>query len=169
MADYINYPPHTLVRTAHALTIKAAGKVVGLINGWNPSQGRTITPIFEVGEDDSGNPQECMPGNITGLTVGINRYDIYTQRMEEAFGTPDLVMLTRQSEPFDVMEKWIVFTPSGPSEERFIYSGCWFNSLGRNIRSDDQRIVNVNASLTYTKKMKAAGIGALLPFTGLSI
>ena len=145
------YPvPNTLVRTSHALTIKANGVDVGLINGWNPSQGRTITPIFEVGVDGSGNPIENMPGNITGLQVSINRFDTYKERMETAFGTPDLTMLTRQNQPFVVKEVWLL---SNGSKERYVYDGCWFSSIGRSLRSDDARTVNVNATIIYTKKI----------------
>lgn len=150
-------PPSTSTRTSHALTIKVLGQTVGFINGWNPTQSRTVTPIYEVGVDNSGNPVEYMPGNITGLNISINRYDIYKTRMEEVFGTPDLVMLTRQSEPFDVHEIWR-FPFDDQNTERFIYAGCWFTSLGRTIRSDDNRIINVNATLVYTKKMKGTGI-----------
>lgn len=177
--------PITRVRTTHALTIKANGVTVGLINGWNPAQGRGAVHVFEVGTDNSGNPVEIVPGNITGLTVNITRFDSYKRRMEEAFGTPDLVMLTRQNQPFDVIESWSVpgedgvsfiagpgvttTTSAGPlpvvqsspftDTERFIYQGCWFTSLGRTLRSDDNRIVNVSATIMYTKKLKITGIG----------
>ena len=150
-------PPTTAVRTSHAITIKVNGTTVGMINGWNPTQGRTVTPIFEVGVDTSGIPVECMPGNVTGLTISISRYDVYTLQMERAFGTADLTMLSRQSEPFSVIESWTA--PDG-SQERYIYDGCWFTSLGRGLRSDGDRLVNVNATLMYTKKMKVIGITA---------
>jgi len=160
----MSYVPSTRVRTSHALTIKVSGITVGLINGWNPTQSRTVTPIYEVGEDDSGNPVENAPGNVTGLTIAVGRFDSYKRRMEEAFGTPDLVMLTRQSQPFDVMEIWA--SPHFQVDERFIYQKCWFSNLGRTLRSDDNRIVNVNATLVYTKKLKVSGIiGDILPFS----
>lgn len=156
--------PITSIRTSHALTIKANGVTIGLINGWNPTQSRTVTPIYEVGADDSGNPVENMPGNITGLSISISRFDTYLLRMEQAFGTSDLVMLTRQNQPFEIFEDWV-----GPNttinninladfRERFVYTGCWFTSLGRTLRSDDNRIVNVNATLMYVKKLKVTGI-----------
>lgn len=172
--------PVTKVRTSHALTIRANGEIIGLINSWTPAQSRTLTPIYEVGVDDSGNPIEYMPGNASGLTVNISRYDLYTKRMEEAFGTPDLIMLTRQSEPFDIFEEWTIPDPSlifsselqhniagipftnFPTpfivKERYVYQKCWFTSLGRTLRSDDSRVVNVNATLVYTKKLKGQGI-----------
>lgn len=199
--------PITRVRTSHALTIKVNGQAIGLINGWTPTQGRAATPVFEVGTDGSGNPVETVPGNANGLTLTINRFDTYLLRMEEAFGTRDLIMLTRQNQPFDVMEVWKLpnitdgyneklnaggFTPQAnavsvpnaifgdlsigtklatdaPSpftgEERFIYRGCWFTSLGRTLRADDNRIVNVNATIAYTIKQKVNGtFGRALSF-----
>lgn len=152
----MSYVPNTRVRTSHALTIKANGVVVGLINGWTQAQSRTITPIYEVSEDDSGNPVENAPGNVTGLTIAVGRFDSYKRRMEEAFGTPDLIMLTRQSQPFEVMEVWA--SPHAQEDERYIYQKCWFSNLGRTLRSDDNRIVNVSATLVYTKKLKVGGI-----------
>lgn len=184
--------PVTQTRTSHAITIRSNGVTVGLINGWNPTQARTVTPIYEIGSEDSGNPDEYMPGNITGLQVNISRYDTYVSRMEQAFGTPDLVMLTRQNQPFDVIERWAIpdpilaslnksFTQTNvrqisigenrvigirgaqiPSpfvdEERFLYKGCWFTSLGRNLSSEGNRVVNVDATLVYTKKVKMTGL-----------
>ena len=188
--------PATLTRTSHAVTIRANGVTVGLINGWNPTQNRTVTGIYEVGTDGSGNPVEYMPGNATGLQISVSRYDLYALKMEEAFGTPDLTMLTRQSEPFDVLEVWrfpfevdttrgtergraviggiasvlslgilpaiagAVDTPTAITKERFVYRGCWFTSLGRALRSDDNRIVNVNATLVYTQKLKVSGLSS---------
>lgn len=179
--------PDTRVRTSHALTIKANGITVGLINGWNPTASRTVTPVFEVGTDDSGNPVENIPGNATGLTVSISRYDLYATRLEEAFGTPDIVMLTRQTDPFEMVERWALpsddareardlisnlqqggVTVTPPSiftdEERFLYRGCWFTNIGRTIRSDDNRIINVNATIMYTRKLKITGLASALSF-----
>ena len=48
------------------------------------------------------------------------------------------------------------------SDERYVYQKCWFSNLGRTIRSDDNRIVNVNATLMYTKKLKVTGISGEL-------
>jgi len=150
-------PPTTLVRTSHSLTIKArpSGLVIGLINGWTPAISRTITPVYQIAtfhiNTRSGDPIEQVPGNVTGLTLTVQRYDIYTQRMEQAFGTTDLIMLSRQTEPFDVEETW-----QSPDNiiERITYQGCWFSTIGRSYRSDGDRIINVNATLNYTRRIK---------------
>jgi len=148
-------PPQTLVRTSHSLTIRANSQSIGLINGWNPTISRTITPIYEIKTRTSGDPLEKVPGNVTGQTIAIQRYDLYKGRMETAFGTPDLMMLSLQDAPFDVIERWI-FPDSaavGGGTEVIRYEGCWFSNIGRNYRSDGDRIVNVNATLEYVKRV----------------
>lgn len=143
-------PPQTLVRTSHSLTIIAGGTGIGLINGWNPTISRTITPIYELNTRTSGDPFEKLPGNVTGQTIAVQRYDLYTSRMEVAFGTPDIMMLSLQDTAFEVRERWQF--PDG-TIEGIIYQGCWFSNIGKNYRSDGDRIVNVNATLEYTKRI----------------
>ncbi len=145
-------PPQTLVRSSHALTIRVGGRTIGLINGWNPTISRTITPIYEIKTRTSGDPIEKVPGNVTGLTIAIQRYDIYTLRMERVFGTRDLMMLSLQDEPFEAVERWKFPDSSGGGIEVLRYTGCWFSNIGKNFRSDGDRIVNVNSTLEYVKR-----------------
>ena len=148
--------PETLVKTSHSLTIRSGNVTVGLINGWNPAQNRGIAPIYQIGtfhlNVPSGEPVEKIPGNVTGQTIAVQRYDVYKQRMETAFGTTDLMMLTRQDRPFTVKELWKYPDDQGGGTEIIVYSGCWFSNIGRNYRSDGDRIINVNATLEYTKR-----------------
>jgi hypothetical protein len=144
-------PPETLARTAHSLSILYNGVRLGLIQGWNPQQSRDVTPIYELNVETSGLPLENIPGNVRGLTIGITRYDLWTQRMEQVFGTFDLSMLSNQQSPFSVVEEWS--KPDG-TKETWEYSGCWFTNIGRSLKSDDNRIVQVSASLTYVYKRK---------------
>ena len=159
----MSYVPNTTIRTSHSLTIRVNSEDIGVINGWNPQQNRTITAAYQIGTfTDSvptGEPVEKLPGNVAGMTVGIQRYDIYTKRMETVFGTVDLTMLSRQLNPFSVVERWeYPASPdgSGGSIEYITYLGCWFQSIGRQFRSDGDRIVNVNATLEYTRKVLGA-------------
>jgi hypothetical protein len=155
--------PETLIRTSHALTIRVNGISVGLVNGWNPTQSKTITPAYQIGTFvdgiPSGEPVEKLPGNVTGMTIAVQRYDIYTQKMEEAFGVyvgdgsrKSLSMLTQQDRPFELREQWRYPDDPGGSEG-VIYQGCWFSNIGKNYRSDGDRIVNVNATIEYTKRI----------------
>lgn len=146
-------PPDTMVRTSHSLSILVNGARVGLISGWNPTQSRDVNPVYELNVETSGLPFENIPGNVKGLTVSINRFDVWTARMEEVFGSVDLVMLSNQQSPFTVVEEW---TKPDLTKESWEYTGCWFTQIGRNLRSDDNRIVQVNASLIYVYKRKVA-------------
>lgn len=145
-------PPETVARTCHSLSIVVKGKRIGLINGWNPQQSRDVTPIYEINVETSGLPLENIPGNVRGLTIAINRYDIWLAKMEDAFGTVDLTMLSNQKAPFSVQEEWTY--PDGVTKEVWEYSGVYFTNIGRNYRSDDQRIVNVSAQLVYVHKAR---------------
>lgn len=145
-------PPQSLVRNSHSLTIRANGETIGLINGWNPTISRTITPVYELRTRTSGDPVEKVPGNVTGLTIAVQRYDLYISRMEVAFGTADLMMLSNQDLPFECIERWQHPASAGGGIEIIRYTGCWFSNIGKNYRSDGDRIVNVNATLEYVKR-----------------
>lgn len=140
-------PPDTFVRTAHSVTIIAGGKSIGLINGWAPQHDRQISPIYEINSETSGLILEQVPGNLQNPQIAVQRYDIWPARMEEVFGTVSLHMLTNQKSPFVVQERWL--TPQN-TQEVWQYNGVWFRSIGRSLRSDDTRIINVSATLVYT-------------------
>ncbi len=78
------YPvPETLVRTSHSIKIIATGPTggpIGLINGWNPAMTKTITPIYQLGTSvlgvNTGEPFENVPGNVGGLQIAVQRYDL---------------------------------------------------------------------------------------------
>lgn len=153
-------PPNTTTQLSHAVTIRAGGQTIGAINGWNPRKGRDITAVYELGvvtgqyAKKSGDPFEKVPGNATGMTVEVRRYDIYTVQMETVFGTVDLAMLTNQDDPFDVRSSWL--TPSNVNNYFDLYRGCWFSNIGREISSTGDRIVQASATLEYTTVDKVA-------------
>ena len=80
--------------------------------------------------------------------------------METAFGAigsdGDLMMLSKQDSPFEVRELWKYPARDNEATEVIVYSGCWFSNIGRNYRSDGDRIINVNATLEYVKRSKLA-------------
>lgn len=154
----ISVPLSTTV-TNHGLIISAAGGPVGAITSWQPGQTRTVTPVYAFGDfvtgandvvPEVGEPYEMVPGNIGGTQITINRYDIYTQRFERAFGTNDLTMLTQQNQSIRLNEYWA--TPDGDASFTNIYYGCWFTNLGRTMDAKADRIVQVSASAMYARK-----------------
>ena len=144
-------PPNTFVRTSHALTIRARGLTVGMIQSWAPSMGRAVTACHEINVAGDGSPTEKVPGVMNALTIQVTRYDLYKRRMESAFGTIDYGMISNQYDPIQVLELW---RHPDQSMEGWLYVGVWFSNLGRNYSATDGRVVNVNATLEYTRKVK---------------
>jgi len=141
--------PQTSIRTSHAISIRANGTTIGQIQTWAPNQSRTITPAYELRSETSGEVTENVPGNITGLTIQVSRYDLFSSKMETVWGTSKaLWMLSSQLNPLEVEEKWR--NPDG-SVEKFLYEGSWFSQLGRNMQAQGDRIVLVNATMAYVR------------------
>jgi hypothetical protein len=141
--------PQTSIRTSHAISIRANGTTIGQIQTWAPTQSRTITPAYELRSETSGEVTENVPGNITGLTIQVSRYDLFASKMETVWGTSKaLWMLSSQLNPLEVEEKWR--NPDG-TVEKFLYEGSWFSQLGRNMQAQGDRIVLVNATLAYVR------------------
>jgi len=141
--------PYTGIRTSHAISIRVGSTTIGQIQTWAPTQSRTITPAYELRSETSGEVTENIPGNVTGLTIQVSRYDLFTAKMEQVWGTSKaLWMLSNQNIPLTVEEKW-----RNPNMivEKFVYEGCWFSQLGRNMQAQGDRIVLVNATLAYVK------------------
>lgn len=157
-------PPNTRTQTSHPLVILANGIPIGAVNKWNPQQSIDVNPVHEFGSFTGpfgatyGAPYEMVPGNITNLTLSIDRYDIWTSQMERAFGTTSLDMLSNDAgDPnvtglFTLREKWA--TPNAQDQYAIQYEGCWFTSIGRTLSTTDNRIINVNATLVYTCKTR---------------
>lgn len=147
--------PNTLVRTSHAVSIQVNSVTIGQIQTWAPNQSRTITPTYELDSKTSGKVFENVPGNESGLTIQVARYDLFKSKMEQVWGSIGtagfLQMIGDQINSFEVKEKWAV--PSGQviTYEFLQYTGCWFSQLGRNLSAQGDRIVMVNATLNYVK------------------
>lgn len=100
--------PVTELRTSHAISIRAANKVIGRIQSWGPSQGRDVKLKFEINAVGMGAPIEAVPGVATSQTLQVSRYDLFMSKMEEVWGLPaPLFMLTDQFNPIDIEEKWV--------------------------------------------------------------
>jgi len=151
------------------MVIRAKGVNVGAISQWNTSQTRGHTAVYAFGgtpptgagisypASGPGEAYEKVPGNVSGTTISVNRYDLYVARMEEVFGAEsDLNMLSEQHSPFDIVEFWNTPTATGAnlSQLKYQYTGCWFSNLGRTQSTTGDRIVNVNATIEYVRRKK---------------
>ena len=156
--------PDTTQVTSHGLLIQVAGaQPIGAVTEWSPSQSREVFTSFEFGSvtagggddipADSGEPFEKAPGNISGTTIEIARYDLYTSRFESAFGTNNLYMLTRQSSGIRFVE--YMKAPDTAVDYTTIYFGVWFTRLGRRYSAEGDRRVRVDGSAEYTRQRPA--------------
>ena len=153
-------PPLTQTASSHAITIKTSrGIKIGRIQSWSPQMSRTVDTVYEVSLANQGEPVERVPQAQTTNSISIERYELYTFHMGEAFGTPvlgteiDLVNLTQQVKPFYVREMWR--DPFGDMRA-YAYVGCWFSNLGHTIASNDDRIIKARASLEFTRRIRIA-------------
>lgn len=145
--------PFTNTATSHAIAIKVDKLFIGMIQSWAPSQSRSVNVLYEINSVTSGDVAENVPSVISGLTIQVTRYDIFNLRMEQAWGEGfDLrEMLCNQSNPLRIVEKWV--KPDG-EYSAYVYSGCWFSNMGRQMSVKGDRIINVNATLQYERKRK---------------
>jgi len=143
--------PNTTTATSHAISIQVNGDIIGMIQTWGPTMSRTITAVYELNPATKGAPIENVPGNLTGLSIQVSRYDLFETRMEQAWGSGYDVkdMLSNQMDPIKVQEVWKY--PNGTTKGTE-YTGCWFASLGRQISVQGDRLINVSATLMYVKK-----------------
>jgi len=145
--------PNTKVRTGHAVAIRVRGVTIGFITSWAYNLNRDISAVYELNPQTSGEPVENVPGNVTNLTISVQRADLYISKMEEAFGGQDISMLSDQSIPFEVYEVWN--NPDG-TREMYVYTDCWFSRIGRRIESTGDRVVRADAEITYVRRVKVS-------------
>lgn len=159
-------PPETTTTSNLGLALVIGGQVVGATFEWAPRQQRTVTPVYEFGMVTTGanagqvtgpgEAYELVPGNITGTTISIRRYDLYSEPFEVAFGTKlgmsTLDMLSKQSKAIEARE--FQLKPDN-SQTSNIYKGCWFGDKGRQHSATGDRVVMVNATLHYARVIPA--------------
>lgn len=161
--------PATRTRTTHAFALHAVSNLptaadgtlrfrrgmVGAVHVVNMQQTRTVDDVWEVDAYNAGLPADVVPQALTGRTLTVARYDLWTNLMEQVFGQGEVIDLTDQARPFALREVW--GSPGQLLSGRrtiYEYTGCWFTSLGRNLSADNNRIVNVDAQLVWTRRRR---------------
>jgi len=161
-------PPSTQTAMSHAITIRTdRGIKIGRIQSWAPAMTRTIDTIYEVQANNTGEPLERVAQIQNTNRISVERYELYTFHIGEAFGVPttgggspdvtgssdaiDLVSLVRQVKPFSVREIWR--DPFG-AIRAYIYTGVWFSDWGITIASNDDRIIKARATLEFTRRLR---------------
>jgi len=166
---FVKGPPMTQTALSHAITIKSQrGLKIGRIQSWAPNMSRAIDTVFEVQAGNTGEPIERVPQNQTTNSISVERYELYTAHMGEAFGVlqpanttfvdrfnggSDLETLIKQVNSFYVREIWR--DPFGDIRA-YVYVGCWFSSLGHTISATDDRVIKARATLEFTRRLRLA-------------
>jgi len=143
--------PLTRIASQHIISIRFQGVTVGAVQRWAPRQTRRMTPIYEINTLTSGRRVDIVPGNIEQLQIAVDRYDLFTKRLHEAFGFPaSAINLADHTNPFDVQELWQL--PSGLIIGT-IYTGCWFSDIGREYTATGDRVIMTRGTIEVTDKM----------------
>ena len=143
--------PNTRTRLDHAFTLRAnSGRIIGAVYNIDQRQARQIDDEYEIDVNAHGEVADMVGQHLTGRTLAVQRYDLYTDVMEEVFGSSELVMLTDQSRGFRLREAWRA--PGGiftGGQRLYEYSPVWFSDIGRALNAEGDRVVRVNATLTW--------------------
>ncbi len=145
--------PRTRTRTSHGLTLRVSGgRIIGAVNALGHTQSRDLDEEWEINKGARGAaPSDIIPQNVTTRTLTVSRYDLFVRNVEEVFDrTGEIIVLSDQFRPFTLRTTWQ--SPVGIAlggRRIYEYTGCWFSRIGRTVRSDDDRIVNVDAEITY--------------------
>lgn len=140
--------PNTRTASQHIISIRFRGVTIGLIQRWSPRQQRDMAPIYELNSLTSGRRVDIVPGNVSQLSIDVERYDLFTKRMHEAFGfDASAIHLSDHTNPFDVQEIWQL--PSGLIIGT-VYTGCWFSSIGRDYAATGDRVIMARGALEVT-------------------
>lgn len=149
--------PRTQTRTSHGFLIRVAGgRVIGAAQGVNFSFTRQVDEEYEIDQVSNGTPVDMIPQNLTGRRMSIRRYDLWTQPMEQSFGTGfEYTQISDQRRPFAIQEIWR--SPVGillGGRRVYQYNGCYFASLGREVAVEGSRIIMANAEVVFANRVR---------------
>lgn len=156
--------PNTVTRTSFGFTLNAVlgGRAVpiGAVLGFDNDETRTLEDVFEVELSSRGLPIDIVPQNVTGRTLTVERYDLFSKVIEEVFqaSPSEIVSLADQLRPFVLREVWRDPGSALTSRSRlYQYTRCWFSRKGRRMKSTDNRIVMASGTISYQQKVKVIG------------
>ena len=151
-------PPLTQTASSHSIIIKnSSGLKIGRIQSWSPNMARTVDTLFEVQGNATGEPIERVPQVQTSNSISVQRYELYSTHIGEAFGVKligdndDLFTLILQKNAIHIRELWR--DPFG-GMRGYAYVNCWFSNIGQTISATDDRIIKASATVEFTRKVR---------------
>lgn len=183
---YAPNPPLTQTASSHSITLRTdQGIKIARIQSWSPSMARVVEQLFEVQANNTGEPIEQVPQIQNTNRISVDRYEMYTAHIGEAFGVPTIgsgglsVISARRGvggasaspeetgsiNSNDLVSLVRQIRPFNIREvwrdpfgaiRAYIYVGVWFSDWGITIAANDDRIIKARASLQFTRRMKLA-------------
>lgn len=150
--------PTTRTRLSHAYTLRTAqSQVIAAVFRCAVDQTREVELEYENDVNATGQPADIVPQIMSTQTFAITRWDLYTEIMEEALGTRELVMLTDQRRGLRLREVWRAPTSIlNSAGRRYEYGPCYFTNVGREVDATNDRTVRANATLTWLRRRRIA-------------
>lgn len=148
----------TVSRLSHSITIRANGITIGAISDLKEDARQGLKALYGLGTFEqpgrygarSGEPYEIVPNNIDPITLNLSRYDLVRVKMEQAFNVPfDLTILSNQDSGIEIIQ---IERRTDGGVEGFVWRGCWFESIGRTISAENERVIRVDAVVKATTK-----------------
>lgn len=173
-----NLVPRTRTRTSHDFVIVVDGRIIGAVQELAEGQSRSTTDVWELHRNQYGvEPANIVPGINSSRTLRIRRFDLFTAPFEEVFGDVRIASLADQSRPFTLRTRLgspgmvgassVIDTSNvtGKAAEALLnagvsalgreiweYNGCYFTQMDRVYSVDGNRLVGVDAQITYQSR-----------------
>lgn len=148
----------TVSRLSHSITIRANGVTIGAISELKENHQQGLKALYGLGTFEqpgrygsrSGEPYEIVPNNVEPVTLQLQRYDLVATKLEQAFNVAfDLTVLSNQTSGIEVVQ---IERRTDGTTEGFVWRGCWFDSIGRTISAEGERVIQVDATLKAVTK-----------------
>lgn len=147
--------------TSYKIFVTAADSTrreIGMLGNLDPSERRTVTPTFVLGNNPPDEPFELVPDVVRDKTLRAERFALYTKRAMQALGRDDQSIvgaLSDQNTPFDISEE--ITDPNTGKTKTRTYTGCWLSDWAatRNLARGDIRELE-SVTIMYTRVSEGA-------------
>jgi hypothetical protein len=124
--------PNTTVAVSYAYTVKANGKVIGTVQGFNPTANRNLERVREI-LNEASDLVEIVPGR-TEFSITLDRLETYNQSMMEALGFASFEDISQVTDPIQIVEEIRGPASLGNPSRTIVYERCWIQTWGKTIR-----------------------------------
>jgi hypothetical protein len=157
--------PVTKTKTAYSLTLHlTVGQkrgVIGAVHEIATRQRQEVDEEWEVNSLATGIPRELIPQIVSGRSITLKRYDLYSSTLEQLLGIEvdgvGAVTLANQTGPMSMRFMWK--NPSSgdadlvllntPTTQVYEYCDCYITDIGRTVSMNGNIIVGADATIVW--------------------